>query len=157
MSNKIKVKMEGKLDQIVNYLDDIVNSLKQGKVVVQQGEEFVSLEPAENVFFEVEAKQKKGKEKISFELEWSKIQVEEVQEEGFAITSEEPKPAEKTEASETVEVTVKKDSPSQNTPEADVKKAEDSAPDAEKKDTAEKNLKKDENKKDTQKAKGTKK
>ena len=76
-------------DEIIEYLESLVSSFKAGKIVVQQGEQFVSMTPPEQVSVEVEAKQKEGKGKFSLELSWR--HVEQPQEgEKITISSEEP-------------------------------------------------------------------
>ncbi len=91
MDKKKEVSMKGIIDrkQVVTYLQDLMTSLKNGTIVVQQGEEFVSLNPEDLIFLEVEAEQKKDKEKLIFELSWRKEQ-EANEEVDFRITSKEP-------------------------------------------------------------------
>ncbi|MBN2754371.1 MAG: amphi-Trp domain-containing protein [Candidatus Goldbacteria bacterium] len=80
---KKEVGMEGlmELNDAVGYLEGIVKSLKEGKIFVQKGEEVVELNPEKNVFFELNVKQKKSKEKISIDLFWGKNTKEEKEEE----------------------------------------------------------------------------
>lgn len=68
--NKIQNKNSMDLKEVITYLEELTKGFKQGKIVVQQGEEFISLLPPESVQVEVEAKQKEGKEKFSLELSW---------------------------------------------------------------------------------------
>lgn len=68
--NKIQNKDTMQLKEVATYLEELTKGFKQGKIVVQQGEEFISLLPPESVQVEVEAKQKEGKEKFSLELSW---------------------------------------------------------------------------------------
>jgi amphi-Trp domain-containing protein len=72
--SKKEVKLKGIMDpeQIVSYLEDLVGSLKQGKICVQQGEQFVTLNPDQAIHLEVKASVKKGKEKFVMELAWRK-------------------------------------------------------------------------------------
>ncbi len=81
--SKKEVSMEGmmELSAAVSYLEGLVKSLKEGKVVVQKGDEFVELTPEKNVYLEIEAKQKKEKEKITVELFWGKKEEEKPEEE----------------------------------------------------------------------------
>lgn len=58
------------LGQAVDYLEDLVQSLRQGRVVVQKGHEFIQLTPAALVEVELEAVRKKDKEKFVLELSW---------------------------------------------------------------------------------------
>lgn len=71
MSKKsIEIKTHLKRETVVSYLEELVKSLKAGKLVVQQEEEFVSLHPAGMMELEVSASHKKSKEKFSLELSW---------------------------------------------------------------------------------------
>ncbi len=74
MSTKKDVAMKGIVtnQQAVTYLQDIVSSFKSGIICVQHGEEFVTLKPEDMVFLEIEAEQKKDKERIIIELSWKK-------------------------------------------------------------------------------------
>jgi amphi-Trp domain-containing protein len=58
------------LGQAVDYLEDLVRSLRQGRVVVQKGKEYIQLTPAALVKIELEAVRKKDKEKFVLELSW---------------------------------------------------------------------------------------
>ena len=95
--SKLSVKQATTYDDAVKYLEDLVKSFKVGKIVLQQGEEFVSLTPAENVVVEVSAKQKKGKAKVEVEISW----MESVEEgEALSISDSEPEPAPEAPAAE---------------------------------------------------------
>lgn len=76
-------------DEVIAYLESLVSSFKEGKVVVQQGEQFVSMNPPEQVSVEVEAKQKEGKEKFSLELSWKNVE-QPAENEKVKISSKEP-------------------------------------------------------------------
>ncbi len=79
-------KME--LEKVAFYLEDLLASLKSGTLCIQQGENLVTLHPSQFVDFEVEAASKKGKEKLSIELNWRNDKEEEQKE--FKIMSQEP-------------------------------------------------------------------
>ncbi len=90
MSKKgIAVKGTMDFNSVVSFLEDVVKSFKEGKVVVQRGEEFVTLTPAENMEVEVEAAEKKGKQKLSIELEW-RAEVELAGAVPFKVSADEP-------------------------------------------------------------------
>ena len=74
MSSKKEIGFEGRveLQKAIEYLEQLVAGLKEGKVVVEKGRDFLVLEPAEIVEIEVEAEQKKDEEKFSLELEWGR-------------------------------------------------------------------------------------
>jgi amphi-Trp domain-containing protein len=69
-TDKIELKQIQKIAEVVIYLEGLIKGFKEGKIVVQKGEGFVSLVPAEQVTVMVEAKKKKDKEKFSLELSW---------------------------------------------------------------------------------------
>ncbi len=101
MSGKKEVSFKGKveLDKAIEYLERLSASLKEGRVVVEKGREFVALEPSEVVEIEVEAEQKKDEEKLSIELEWGRNWTAEA-EPGLRISSAEPAPLEEGELNE---------------------------------------------------------
>jgi len=58
-------------DEAVFHLERIVECLKAGKIVVERGNNFVTVSPVEKISFMLECSQKKDKEKISVELFWT--------------------------------------------------------------------------------------
>lgn len=88
MSTKRKVKIEGSMDraQVAAHLEDIVKSLSSGALHVRVGEESVLLSPGRVVRFEMEASQKRDKEKLVIEIGWERLASD-------AATSPEPAPA----------------------------------------------------------------
>jgi len=78
-------------NEAFSFLEDMVNSLKVGKIVVEKEGKFVTLTPPENIDVKIEASQKKNKERIKFKLSWKVEEVEEpVEEETITISSNEP-------------------------------------------------------------------
>lgn len=70
-TEKLEVKQTMTYDQALNYLEDLLACLRSGKVVLQQGDEYVSMEAPEDSFgVTVKAKQKNGKAKFSMEMSW---------------------------------------------------------------------------------------
>ncbi|MFZ5587921.1 MAG: amphi-Trp domain-containing protein [Thermodesulfobacteriota bacterium] len=67
---EIKLETSLPLAQAVDYLADLVASLRQGRVVVQKGQEYIELNPSAQVEVEIEAVRKKDKEKFVLELTW---------------------------------------------------------------------------------------
>ena len=67
---KIEVKRFVSYEEAVGYLEDLVKCFKERKIIVQQGDQSLTLLPAESVELEVEAKQKKDKSKVSLEISW---------------------------------------------------------------------------------------
>ncbi len=85
--SKKEAKLKGlmSIDQVVTYLEDLTTSLKEGKICVRQGEQFVTLCPDQMVDVEVKASAKKGKEKFAMELAWHREVPQEM-----TISSDEP-------------------------------------------------------------------
>jgi len=69
-TSKVEMKQIQKIGEVVTYLEGLLKGFKEGKIVVQQGDNFVSLVPTEQVVVEVSAKRKKNKDKFSLELSW---------------------------------------------------------------------------------------
>jgi amphi-Trp domain-containing protein len=67
---ELKVKMIGELNDVIAQMEAVINSLKEGKVVIQKNNSFISLTPQDQVTLEIEAEQKKDKEELSIELSW---------------------------------------------------------------------------------------
>ena len=89
MSKKISFKAQLDLDQAIAYLEDIAKCLKDGKLCAQQGDDFITLSPDKDVFFELESSRKKDKESINIEIRWRKGGVI-PQPEDFKISTSEP-------------------------------------------------------------------
>lgn len=68
---KISVKKSLTCKEAVAYMQALVDSLESGKIVVESGEERVTLTPSKHIDIEVEAKTKKNKQKFGFEISWS--------------------------------------------------------------------------------------
>jgi len=60
----VKCKMEA--DAVADMLSDMVNSFREGKVVIQKGGSFVSLKPVGQIEVELEAAEKKENRKLKF-------------------------------------------------------------------------------------------
>lgn len=98
---EVKVKRTVSNDVMAKLLRDLANSFEKGRVCVQGGEEFVSLEPAKHVNMELEAScSKKGKEKLSIELGWKQFSQEGEKDRELVISDEEPEVEETLEAAE---------------------------------------------------------
>jgi amphi-Trp domain-containing protein len=67
---ELKDKME--IEKAIEYIENLLAGIKKGKVFIQHGEKVVEITPEKNVKLEVEAEQKKGKEKVSIKLTWHK-------------------------------------------------------------------------------------
>jgi amphi-Trp domain-containing protein len=102
--NKIEVKQVMAYEDALGYLEALVKSFREGRIVVRKGEEFLTLTPPESVEIEVSAKQKKNKEKFSLELSWLAYEEDG---EALIITDKEPEPkGEKSEGCDSAPVVV---------------------------------------------------
>jgi len=90
-TDKKEIHFEKKMDctEAVSYLEALISSLKDGKIVIEQGSQFVSLIPAGMIDFEMEARQKNDKEKLSLVFSWCRKSVE-TEPEVLKISSGEP-------------------------------------------------------------------
>ncbi len=87
--NGIVVKGVMDFASVNSFLDDVVKSFKARKVVVQRGDEFVTLVPTDAIDLELEAVVKKDKQKLSIELAWRE-EVAGENEMSFRVSSVEP-------------------------------------------------------------------
>lgn len=92
MSKKKEVSTKALMErkQVTAYLQDLINCMNDGKLVIQQGSESVTLSPSDIVEVEVEASQKKEKEKFSLELSWKTTPQIVPGTAGLTISSDEP-------------------------------------------------------------------
>lgn len=82
---KLSVKMSLPYGEAISYMEDLLNSLKSGNIVVKSDDDFVTLVPSATVEIEVKAKDKKGKQHFGFELSWK-----EGKSGDFSISDKEP-------------------------------------------------------------------
>lgn len=89
---KSEIKVKGLIngESICGVLSDLAQSFKEGTVCIENGQEFVTMKPGANIEFEIEASQKKGKEKLTIELTWRQVEEVVEGESGFKISSCEP-------------------------------------------------------------------
>ena len=91
MSNKreLKAELQMAMPELVRYLEAILDGLREGKVYLEHGGEVVALNPAGTVTLEIEAKQKKDKEKLSLEVSWQRgVAFDPTEEEQLRISSQ---------------------------------------------------------------------
>ena len=88
--NEVNVKCKMEAEAVANLLSDMVNSFREGKVVIQKGSSFVTLKPIGQIEVELEAAEKKGKQKIEIQLSWKEEILPEQKEDEFRISGEEP-------------------------------------------------------------------
>lgn len=84
---KIEMKQILPYTEAVAYMEDLLQSFKAGKIVVASGDESIAMEPAEMTTISIEAKAKKGKNSISFEVSWADEAAGD-----FSISDKEPAP-----------------------------------------------------------------
>jgi amphi-Trp domain-containing protein len=92
--NEITIKSKMETDAVATLLSDLVKSFKEGKVVVQKGNTFVTLNPSGQIEMNLEAAEKKGKQKIEISLNWKESLEIEQPEEKILISGQEPVVAE---------------------------------------------------------------
>lgn len=104
-------------NEVITLLEDLVQSMKDGKVVVERGEDTVVITPEETARLEMECYQKKDKAKLAFELKWSPRSTDSDSEKQVKISSQEPVIVEEqvetseTEGTETMEAQVSASEP----------------------------------------------
>jgi len=74
---QISVEHVSEVAEAVTYLQQIVDSLKKGRVRIEHGDRSIDLEPSDEVKVAVKAKQKSDKASISFKISWRAAAVEE--------------------------------------------------------------------------------
>jgi amphi-Trp domain-containing protein len=68
--NKLKAKGTLELKRAIGYLEDTLEGMKSGRVVVRMGDQTVTFHPVDKVEMEIGAKEKDGKQKFSMEMTW---------------------------------------------------------------------------------------
>ena len=96
---KVSQSQTMELEKVIAYLEELTACFKEGKIVVEKGDEFVSLTPPDQVFVEVEAKTKKDKNQFSLELSWRNLGPVDG-EEAIVISPQEPAPVEESKDAE---------------------------------------------------------
>jgi amphi-Trp domain-containing protein len=87
---EIEFKMLMDRQEAAAHLENLARSIKEGKVVVEKGNHFVSISPGERIAVEIACYQKKEKEKIAIELSWSPTPPAVDPKESLNISSQEP-------------------------------------------------------------------
>ena len=68
--NKMKAKGTVELQRAIGYLEDILEGMKNGRVVMHRGDQSITFHPVDAVEMEIEAKEKEGKQELSVEMTW---------------------------------------------------------------------------------------
>jgi amphi-Trp domain-containing protein len=69
---EVEMKSKMEIEKAIEVVESLLAGLKKGKVFVQHGDKVVEITPEKTVKLEVEAEQKKDKEKISVRMTWHK-------------------------------------------------------------------------------------
>lgn len=67
---KVSSAQKMSLTAVSTYLESLLVSFRAGNIVVGKDDDSITLIPGSQVFVEIEAKHKKGKESFSLELSW---------------------------------------------------------------------------------------
>ncbi|MBF0508829.1 MAG: amphi-Trp domain-containing protein [Deltaproteobacteria bacterium] len=70
---KIELKNTIGRNEVITYLEGLVEGFKAGKIVLEQGDLILEMTVPEVVQVEVEAGQKKDKAKFALELTWDQV------------------------------------------------------------------------------------
>lgn len=113
MSKKeIEIKTALSAAEAASYLRELATCLEQGRVVLQRGAEFIELTPGQAMELELEAAEKKDRQKLSLELSWRLCLPEQPAAVQLKISSEPPQPVEEEPAKdETADAAVAETSP----------------------------------------------
>ncbi len=88
--NELKYKAVLGKDQVIEHLESLMHSIKEGRLNVQHADQALCLAPGENLKLELKAGVKENKEKIEFELTWSEDMEVSAQAGELNISSSEP-------------------------------------------------------------------
>lgn len=69
---ELKAELVMSLPELTQYLEAIVEGLREGRVYLEHGGKVLGLCPGESIALELSAKQKKDREKLSLELSWER-------------------------------------------------------------------------------------
>ena len=98
--SEIELKTEMRTDEAVLMLENLVQSMKSGKMVIEKGKDAVVIIPQKTTKLEMACYQKKDKAKLAIELSWNTKPPTSDPEEALRISSREPVPAKATETKE---------------------------------------------------------
>ncbi|WP_243439630.1 amphi-Trp domain-containing protein [Fundidesulfovibrio soli] len=73
---KDKIKVEGAkaVAEVVAYLEDLTAGMRAGSVCMTVGQDCMTLKPRGVMEFSLKVSQKKDKEKLSLEVEWTRAE-----------------------------------------------------------------------------------
>lgn len=67
---KVKAKGTVEMEEVISYLEELLNSMKSGRVTLERGGDQIALTTGSAAELEIEAEQEEGKQELSFELKW---------------------------------------------------------------------------------------
>ncbi len=70
--NEVKIEALMDLRKVADYLESILKGIRSGKIIIQTSDEMVTVRPEAMVEFELEAVQKKDREKIEIKIAWDR-------------------------------------------------------------------------------------
>jgi amphi-Trp domain-containing protein len=88
--NEVNVKGVLTVSGVNAVLKDLIQSIDAGKICIEHNEVFVTLQPSDQMDFEIKAANKKGKQKIEIELSWREVLPEEDASKSLKISDTEP-------------------------------------------------------------------
>jgi len=88
--NEVKIKHILEADAVATMLSDLAYGFKEKKVVILKGSSSVTLKPAGQIEVEIEAVEKKEKQKIEIQLSWKEDILLDAPEAEIKISAEEP-------------------------------------------------------------------
>jgi len=73
--SKSSISLKGAMDQtsLAQLLEDVAKGVRAGTVCLRKAAEYVTLKPAGNLEFEIEAAIKKGKQKLEIAVKWESL------------------------------------------------------------------------------------
>ncbi len=93
---QLKVKAKAGLVEVINHLEQLVKSLKEGQLCIRKNGEAITLKPEDPVMFELDAEARLEKdsllEKLVIELKWKKGEQAVPESDAFTITHLETAP-----------------------------------------------------------------
>lgn len=88
--NELRVEQKVSWDLALVLLEDLVKSFKEGKACIQDGKNFITLKPAGEVEIELQASEKKGRQKLEISISWREVSPEGKPVREVKISSQEP-------------------------------------------------------------------
>ncbi len=88
--NELKVEQKVSWDLALLLLEDLLRSFREGKACIQDGKNFITLKPVGDVDIELQASEKKGKQKLEISISWKETAADGKPIREVKISSQEP-------------------------------------------------------------------